>query len=522
MKIGSHHAKVERHGVYNTPRKIYDFRSPARKGRPEAVAKRFLKTIAKDLKIDADLKDLKFDKVVKTPLGNHVYFQQYYLGKPISGAWLKVDLDQDNRIYNVVNSCVPVNFLKKPKVSSKTAALNQQSAIQKAKSALGLKSAKTRAEICAEFVMFPVDGKIHPAWKVIIPALDPPHDWKLYIDAQTGSVLHKEDMLKMAPALGRVFDPNPVVALNDTTLRESKKLPAQAYRQVELTGLAVSGYLEGPFVTTSTTTKRYKSKNGKFLFTRDKRPFKEVMVYFHIDRVQRYIQSLGFDNINHRPIPVNIDGLKDDQSYYSSATKSLTFGTGGVDDAEDAEIILHEYGHSIQDNQVPGFGSGDEAGAMGEGFGDYLAASFFADQKPERLRLCVGSWDATSYSPEDPPCLRRLDSNKRYPRDMVKEEHTDGEIWSACLWQIREAIGREAADKLILAHHFLIRRDATFKDAVIGLVLADRQLYQGAHEAKIREIFIRRGILPSPKTKRTGYDPFSRHNRPEPRSRPRS
>src|SRR6185503_4281376 len=169
---------------------------------------------------------------------------------------------------------------------------------------------------------------------------------------------HKEDILKMAPAIGRVFDPNPGVALNDTTLRESKTLPAQAYRQVELTGLDASGYLEGQFVNTSTTVKRHKSKNGKFLFTRDKRQFKEVMVYFHIDRVQRYIQSLGFDNINRRPIPVNIDGLKDDQSYYSSATKSLTFGTGGVDDAEDAEIILHEYGHSIQDNQVPGFGSG--------------------------------------------------------------------------------------------------------------------------------------------------------------------
>ena len=122
MRIGSHHAKVERHDIYKTPRKIYDFKSSPRKGKPEAVAKRFLKTIAKTLKIDADLRDLKFDKVVKTPLGSHVYFQQYFQGKPISGAWLKVDLDHENRIYNVVNSCVPVNFLKKPKASAKNKA----------------------------------------------------------------------------------------------------------------------------------------------------------------------------------------------------------------------------------------------------------------------------------------------------------------------------------------------------------------------------------------------------------------
>ena len=365
--------------------------------------------------------------------------------------------------------------------------------------------------------MFPAGKKVQQAWKVIIPASDPPHDWRVYIDAQTGSVLHKEDMLKMATAIGRVFDPNPVVTLNDTRLRDKKPLPDQAYKQVELPELALSGYLDGPYVSTGNTKNRCRSKNRQFLFTRNKPPFKEVMVYFHIDRVQRYIQSLGFNNVNHRSIPVNIAGTTDDNSFYSPATKSLTFGTGGVDDAEDADIILHEYGHSIQDNQVPGFGSSAEAQAMGEGFGDYLAASFFAEVKPERLRLCVGSWDATAYSPDDPPCLRRVDSNKRYPRDMVGEEHADGEIWSACLWQIREALGRHAADKLIIAHQFLIRRDVSFKDAVLGLILADRQLHQGAHEKRIKEIFIRRGILKSAKTKRAGYDPYSRHNRPRPR-----
>src|SRR5581483_5556499 len=241
--------------------------------------------------------------------------------------------------------------------------------------------------------------------------------------------------------------------------------------------------------------------------------------YFHIDRMQRYIQSLGFKNVNRRPIPVDIAGLRDDNSFYSPVNKTLNFGTGGVDDAEDAEIILHEYGHSIQDDQVPGFGQSDEAGAMGEGFGDYLAASFFADIKPARFRNCVGSWDATAYSPDDPPCLRRLDSNKRYPRDMVKEVHADGEIWSACLWQLRELLGGKEADKLILSHHFLLARDASFEDGAEALIQADKQLHNGAHEAAIRDIFVRRGILPSAKRKKTSYDPFARQNRPQLRSR---
>jgi Zn-dependent metalloprotease len=49
-----------------------------------------------------------------------------------------------------------------------------------------------------------------------------------------------------------------------------------------------------------------------------------------------------------------------------------------VDDAEDADVIVHEYGHAIQADQVPGFGAGGDAGGMGEGFGDYLAGTISA------------------------------------------------------------------------------------------------------------------------------------------------
>jgi hypothetical protein len=168
--------------------------------------------------------------------------------------------------------------------------------------------------------------------------------------------------------------------------------------------------------------------------------------HFHIDRVQRYIQTLGFNNILNRPIKVNIQGRTDDNSDYSPVTKALRFGTSRRDDAEDAEIILHEYGHAIQDDQVPGFGATDEGGAMGEGFGDYRS-QLLADHSPCRLQPCVGTWDAVSYSGDDPPSLRRLTAT-RNTRVMSKAKcNDDGEIWSACLWQIRVASadgGRQA------------------------------------------------------------------------------
>ncbi len=76
-------------------------------------------------------------------------------------------------------------------------------------------------------------------------------------------------------------------------------------------------------------------------------------------------------------------------------------------------------------------------GAMGEGFGDYLAASFYAGAGDVTYQssnaACVGEWDASSYSSTSPPCLRRVDGTKTHPADVVGAVHADGEIWSAAL-----------------------------------------------------------------------------------------
>ena len=66
---------------------------------------------------------------------------------------------------------------------------------------------------------------------------------------------------------------------------------------------------------------------------------------------------------------------------------------------------------------MPGYGGGDE-GAMGEGFGDYLAASFnaalavAADDDP----ACLADWDATYYEVAEAACLRRIDGAQALSR----------------------------------------------------------------------------------------------------------
>ena len=507
-------AKVEMHRQSKTPRRIYDIQTAASKQSPRKIADATLKKIAGDLKIKADLSQLQFDKVRDSILGSHVLYQQYHAGKQISGAWIRIDIDKEGRVYNIQNDLVPEPAMAKARKADarratpgETTKLSASDAEARALEAVAPAKGDAVEVIHNELCYYKQNGVPTLSWKVIVktnpapsaPRTRRPAEWKLYIDAETGAILEKRNLLRFADGKGRVFDPNPVVTLNDTSLQDNSPIPDKAYVDVTLRELKTSGFIDGPYVTTKTTKNRIKRKNRDFRFKRTDRAFKEVMVYFHIDRVQRHLQDLGFKNVLNHPIPVNIDGQSDDNSHYSPANKDLTFGTGGVDDAEDAEIILHEYGHAIQDDQLPGFGASDEGGAMGEGFGDFLAASFFSDVKPKNMKPTVGNWDATAYSGAEPPFLRRLDSNKMYPKDIKSEVHDDGEIWSACLWELRAALGRTTTEKLVIAHHFLLSRDAGFQDGANALILADKNLNQGTNETIIRDIFVRRGILPNPK-----------------------
>ncbi len=484
-------AKSEDHPQFKTPRLLYDIKEETDKNDPRDIAEALLKKITADIDVDPDPSRLKFDCIRESILGYHVLFQQYYNGIPISDAWIRIFLNKDKKISQILNDLIPERILnetvvkasKEPKLSEKEAIELVQKKVTDENKHAGANTLKT------EQVYFIHAGIPTLAWKVIVGTAQPARKLKFYVNADDGKILYKSDLFKYVFGKGRIFNPNPVVTLNDTSLKDTSVIPDGAYSDVLLNDLDPGGFLDGPFVSTSDTMNRIKKDDNIFLFKRDDRAFKEVMVYFHIDQVQRYIQSLGFDNVCNRQIQVNVGGIPDDNSFYDTEKKSLTFGRGGVDDAEDAEIIIHEYGHAIQDDQLPGFGASYEAAAMGEGFSDYLAGSFFADLKSDILKPCIGSWDA-------PPYLRRLDSTKKYPEDMVWNWiHEDGKIWSACLWELRQLVGRKAADQLAIAHHFLISRAASFKDSVNALITADEILNQGRNKTVIQDIFTRRGII---------------------------
>ena len=221
---------------------------------------------------------------------------------------------------------------------------------------------------------------------------------------------------------GRVFLPNPVADLQDESLTDQKDAdyPAlqPAYHQVTLTNLDGSGYLRGDYanVASETGNPAFSSTNT-FSYNRHQDEFEQVMAYYWVTEAQKYIQSLGFGTtfrpVNDESQDIRINQLGVDNSFSWDKKDLLRFGKGGVDDAEDAEVILHEYGHAIQDSQQTpfGFGFSTEAGSIGEGFADYWAVTVSDVIAPTPDEPCVADWDAVSYATTVPHCPRRVDTS---------------------------------------------------------------------------------------------------------------
>jgi zinc metalloprotease ZmpB len=305
---------------------------------------------------------------------------------------------------------------------------------------------------------------------------------------------------------GTVFAPNPVADLQNQSLTDQKDADypalAPAYHRVVLTNLDGSGFLRGDYANIlSETGDPAFSPTNEFHYRRNDDRFEQVMAYYWVTEAQKYIQSLGFGTtlrpINRESQDVRINQWGADNSFSWDKKDMMKFGKGGVDDAEDAEVILHELGHAIQDSQQDpfGYGFGFEARSIGEGFADYWAVTVADVIAPTPDPACVADWDSVSYTSTTPHCLRRVDLNLHYPENINPNSvHSTGRIWSRALWEIRRALGHVRADTLILEGQFG-QRDPTMRTLAESTVAAAQRLYGRSVARTVRTKFEDRGIL---------------------------
>lgn len=356
-----------------------------------------------------------------------------------------------------------------------------------------------------------------------------------YIDVETGDEIRVEPRFAGAkPA--RVFVANPVKTLNDPSLQDQNDaaaaVPEAAYTTVDLDDVNASGPLGGPYCQITDLQPPAIApvdSSGPLLFDRSQTAFEDVNAYFHVDRSQRYLQSLGYTAIRgiaQYPVPVDTHAANGaDTSFFIPSLEigkgSLIFGDGGTDDAEDPDLVVHEYAHAIHEWIAPGAFLGpfaSEGRAISEGFADYwgFSASYGVALQSGRDPFCFADWDARCWLdsaseqcgyPPGADCLRRLDSAKTVADFDHNEnngtQYLNGEIWSSALREIFVALtqrygltaGKRIADTIVIESLFGAPPDPGFAGIARKMIAADRYLSSGANADVICAAMTHRGIL---------------------------
>jgi len=472
-------------------KKIYNIQNaPLVPGGGEDGVRKFLNNNSKLFGMANMLTSLKFLRKYKALGASRFVYGLNHNGIPIFGKRLYVNLCNANRV-RMLNNEIPadITFLDYEEH------LTMDDAVKIAEKLFDAEKIDWQS---GGDVYFPEYSNVYSkVWMLSFITSKPAGMWKVAVDKESGAVRWARNFAKRAvDGSGLVFDPNPVVFHKDTSIKDNddadSELLSSALVDVTLKLLddPINGryVLSGPYVNIEGKMADESSPND-FRYSRSNDRFNEVMAYYHIHTFHDYISSLGFDILNGSPIDVNANNGSEDNSYYYPGTNSIAFGNGGVDDAEDADIIIHEYGHAIIDNKVNLFGMNTESDTIGEAFGDYLACSYSADKGFNVTHFA--EWDAAPFG----SYLRKVETTKVYPNDVDGQEHNDAPLLSSVLWELRTQTDKTTMDRLVIrAATNYITASATLQDFATGMFAADQEFYGGIHSSMIINAFKARGI----------------------------
>jgi len=359
---------------------------------------------------------------------NYTSLQLSFVKKGFSGETLR--FQQTIKNVPVFQSEIIVHFNKSGNISY-TGTENLKDGIKEINTipSFSASEALTKAHIAAKsagktiyeenklFVYLTDIGDTKLVYRVLTNFHDNPGSWETIIDAQTGEIIsvkdiavyhhdEKEDPKKknkekksesqktiLGTGSGYIFEPDPLskvqVAYGGQYVDGSDATNASldaARTLVTIPELELAGgvyKLKGTFVEIqeleSPATGLFTQASNQFLFNRNEQGFEAVNAYWHLDNNLRYINlTLGI-----QCVPLQYNGVLrfdphglsgSDNSHYIPSNDTLAFGEGGVDDAEDADVIIHELGHGIHDWLTNGNAS--QTQGLGEGSGDYWAQSY--------------------------------------------------------------------------------------------------------------------------------------------------
>jgi len=387
--------------------------------------------------------------------GTHVRLQQTLLGVPVHGHEVILSYDLAGKL--VRQHGEPLRSVLLDPTPSFPLAL----AADLAQSAVWL--------MYGEGTLWPARGELRVlvdprgltrlVWQVEVSIAEPIGIWRFFIDAHDGSPLHHENALWTAR--GNIYPTNPDVS---------------EMQEVDILGITGSSLL-GDYAAVRSctdwdpdetecsdkTTLAAADSNGDFLYdptpTSLDDPFAEVQMYYHLDLVSRWFQDrFDFRHDFGLVQGQSIEGVVNFE--YNNAfwgdidgdgLGEVSFGQTEVKDfAYDADVIYHEFGHSVFGRIVnPGFIGADAygvewaTGALNEGTADFFSLVLTGDARLGEY-AAGGLVAGTNF-------IRDLEEDRHCPTDLYGESHRDGEVWGALGWNLidDENIGPELSADLI-------------------------------------------------------------------------
>lgn len=465
----------------------------------------------------------------ESPAGTTVRFQQYVGQVPVHKGKIAVSITPDQRIGFVASSLV----YGLSEAMATNPQIDATAARDLAAEAIGLRTAPSYEN--TDLVVYPNNNGGVLAQRVILESTDPLGSWHCFVDANNGEVFriennahyynhhdgqHEAKPTPVAPPVhlllldgtGKVFNPDPLSSANATygdsgyTDNSDNNTPQLLAEQevVSLRDISFDGTnyrLIGPWAEVQDFESPFRGlfsqPTPNWTGDRTDNSFEAVNVYYHIDASMRYLNvdlGLNIQPFNYpggvRFDPSGLSGA--DNSYYSGSSQRLAFGDGGVDDAEDSDVIHHELGHGLHD-WVTGGGLSQGQG-LSEGSGDYWAASYNRSidtwTSGDPAYHWVFRWDGHNPFWSG----RRTNLSGTYPGALSGTIHSQGQFWATSMMLVWDAIGKEKTDRIFWEGLGMTNGSSNQNDAAVAAYLAAGALnYSNADRLTIHTILTTQG-----------------------------
>lgn len=428
--------------------------------------------------------------------GKHYNFVQYINNIRVYGSSLKINTDLDGRITSVFNRTFEDNISPvEVQFPSDEVAFNFASNFPRMTTYTTEHVYLWNGTALVPGASVWVEYEEHKKMEFVID-----HQMQALYSRDVNCYYHGGQNDSLVTAL--IFDPDPLTTAGsqyvapylDNNDQDSPALNGQRQTVTFKAGYNNGTYnLNGPIVSvqdfSTPSTPAFSSTSNNWTFTRSQNEFEDLMVYYHIDSYVRYLRSLGFTGFMNYAIPVDAHALQgSDNAMFSpdagNVTGRLFFGEGGVDDAEDADVILHELGHAMS-HFVSQSNVGTERRSLDEAISDYFAVSYSSTVSSFRA-TDVFTWDGHNQYWNGRMCT----TTKCYDNITIAGniyQHTD--IICASLNDIANVIGRNEADEILLESMYSYSSNMTYKDAARLFVQADSLLNGGQNFTTIAGIF---------------------------------